>query len=72
MVKTKKCMERMERVVAMILITAWSMWTLLTNGDMKPSDNYFLWSLSALSLMYAVANWIVILIKFTDKIRKGN
>lgn len=47
------------KYISFILITLWSTWMLVTNGDLKPSDNYFLWALGVLSIMYSVINLVV-------------
>lgn len=47
------------KYISFTLITLWAIWMLVTNGDLKPSDNYFLWILGSLSIMYSVINSII-------------
>jgi predicted outer membrane lipoprotein len=47
------------KYISFTLITLWATWMLVTNGDLKPSDNYFLWILGVLSIMYSVINLVV-------------
>jgi hypothetical protein len=52
------------KYISFILITLWAIWTLIANGNLKPSDNYFLWILSVLSVMYSVVNLVIFYIDF--------
>jgi len=47
------------KYISFTLITLWATWMLATNGDLKPSDNYFLWILGVLSIVYSVINLVV-------------
>lgn len=47
------------KYVSFILITLWACWMLVVNGDLKPSDNYILWILGVLSIMYSIINIII-------------
>lgn len=47
------------KYASFILITLWAIWMLVANGDLRPSDNYFLWILGYLSIMYSVISMVV-------------
>ena len=55
------------KLISFILITLWSIWTIVTNKDLKPSENYFLWILSALSVIYSTINIIFFYVDFSNK-----
>ena len=55
------------KYISFILITLWAIWMLVTKGDLKPSDNYFLWILGVLSIMYSVINLIVFYVDSRSK-----
>ena len=47
------------KYISFILITLWAIWMLVANGELKPSDNYFLWTLGVLSVIYSVINLVI-------------
>ena len=47
------------KYISFALITLWAIWILITNGELKPSDNYFLWTLGILSIMYSVTSLVI-------------
>lgn len=47
------------KYISFALITLWATWVFITNGDLKPSDNFFLWILGILSIMYVVINLVI-------------
>ena len=55
------------KYVSFILITLWACWMLIINGNLKPSDNYFLWILGVLSIMYSVINLVVFYVDSRSK-----
>lgn len=55
------------RYVSFTLITLWSAWLLLTKGNLKPSENYFLWILGVLSFMYSAVNIVIFYIDSKSK-----
>ena len=55
------------KYISFILITLWAIWMLVTNGDLKPSDNYFLWILGVLSIMFSVINLVVFYVDSRSK-----
>jgi hypothetical protein len=55
------------KYISFTLIALWGTWMLLTNGNLKPSDNYSLWILGALSIMYSVINFIIFCVDKTKK-----
>ena len=47
------------KYISFTLITLWATWMLVANGNLKPSDNYFLWTLGVLSIIYSVINLVI-------------
>lgn len=60
------------KYISFILITLWSVWAIVTNGDLKPSDDCFLWLLSILSVLYSFMNLIALYADVRLKNRKQN
>lgn len=59
------------KYISFALITLWAIYMLVTNGDLKPSDNFLLWILSVSSIMYSVINFIVFCVEIQIKIKGG-
>jgi len=53
--------------MALFLITSWACYMLVTMGDLIPSDNHILYTLSVLSIMYVVIDLTIILIDKSNK-----
>jgi len=51
------------KYISFTLILLWSIWVLITQGDLKPSENYLLWCLGAFSIMYTIINIIIFCVK---------
>lgn len=52
------------KYASLLLITSWACYVLITTPDLKPSDNFLLFTLSCLSIMYSVVNIIILILKF--------
>ena len=50
------------KYISFVLIGLWSLWMLIENGELKPSENFFLWVLGAISIMYTIINIIILYI----------
>jgi len=57
----------MRNKISFIIILCWSIWIIITNGDLKPSQNYLLWILGAFSIMYSTIIIVIYLIEFKQK-----
>ena len=53
--------------MALFLITSWACYMLVTMGNLIPSDNYILYTLSVLSIMYVVINLTILLIDKSNR-----
>lgn len=49
------------KYVALVLLFGWSAYLLYAMPYLKPSDNFFLWTLGVLSFLYTVINLILLL-----------
>ncbi len=47
----------------LILLTCWCGWAIYSLGDMRPSDNLFMWLLSVISLCVCLVGWVYSLTK---------
>lgn len=45
------------------LLTAWTVWTIVENGNLKPQDNIILWLLSVVSAVVLIVGVIELLVK---------
>ena len=59
------------KYISFALIALWAIWMLVTNGDLKPSDNFFLWTLGFLSINYSVINFIVFSVEIKNTYKGG-
>ena len=57
----------MRSKISFIIIICWSIWVITTNGNLKPSDNYLLWFLGAISIMYSTIAIVIYLIELKVK-----
>jgi len=46
------------KIIYLILLLAWSIYTIIENGNLKPSDNYYLYVLSVVSIIFIVIGGI--------------
>lgn len=46
------------KYLSLMIIAAWSVWVLITHGDVRPSDDPALWILGVLSVMYTIIGTI--------------
>lgn len=56
----------MMKYFAMLLAFCWSGWMLSANGDLRPSDNLFLWLLGVLTFFYSVLSVIQVIVDITN------
>tara|TARA_R110000868_G_C10879127_1_gene762820 strand:- start:1305 stop:1607 length:303 start_codon:yes stop_codon:yes gene_type:complete len=52
---------------SILLITGWACFMLFTNPDLKPSDNYVLFILSILSMMYSIVSILILILEARRK-----
>jgi hypothetical protein len=57
----------MRSKISFIIILCWAIWVITTNGNLKPSDNYLLWVLGAISIMYSTIAIVIYLIELKVK-----
>jgi hypothetical protein len=51
------------KYIAIILLGLWGSYMIYTQPHLTPSENWFLWILSVLSIMYTVINTVVLIIE---------